>query len=105
MKSYVKLYGPSLSKGLKKLEELISNKEEMSGKEILTPSQTERHGLEPTLIKGLGIIPKQSKTTVGEYDFVIEWLKDPMVEDIKTLIKTIDNALKGTGCSYMITTR
>ena len=78
-RSYIKLYGPSISKGIKKLNSLMG----------------EFH------------IEKETRgyATRGDFDFVFEWIsKEPNKEDIEALISAIDKALSRAKCSYTITT-
>ena len=92
MRSYIKLYGPNLEKALKALEDLLSKEEKVVGAETIYPA------------KPRGLF-SSSKVTVGEYDFVFEWIESPTVEDITALISDIDDALTPTKCKYTITTK
>lgn len=103
MKSYVKLSGPSLDKGIDALNVLVKEfqKRYPYGKmvthiiSIIDPSidlQT-RESIEA----GRGIL--------GEYDFVFEWKETPQFEQVRSLIRSIDEALLYTGCKYTITTK
>jgi Ser-tRNA(Ala) deacylase AlaX len=102
MASYIKLYGPSISKGLEKLEELVK-KLELAGKETISPEQT-KVTVEPIWARGGDISFERSRTISGKYDFMIDWKRRPTVEQIKGLIKLIDEALERTGCRYTVTT-
>jgi len=100
MKSYIKLWGPSLLRGLEKLEALASELP-IRSEETIAPKVE----FKPSYIKGVDIVAGKSVTTLGEYDFVFEWSRDPTVDDVKGLIDRIDKALRGTNCKYSITTK
>jgi hypothetical protein len=42
---------------------------------------------------------------VGDYDYAIEWQQPPKPEEVRPLIRRIDEALLYTGCRYTITTK
>jgi hypothetical protein len=42
---------------------------------------------------------------LGEYDFFFEWSEKPNMGKIEDLLGKIDEALKGLGCRYTITTK
>jgi hypothetical protein len=86
MKSYIKLYGPSVSEGLKAMRKLA---EEL-----------------PMLSKG-AISEKTlygSEELVGEYDFAFIWKEKPSHKDLNTLITQLDEFLGETNCRYSIVT-
>lgn len=41
---------------------------------------------------------------MGDFDFVFHWAKEPDEKQLRELIARIDEALKGIGCRYTITT-
>ena len=76
--SYVKYYGPSLSKALEAVLDL------------------------PEIKKG-DIF--SSEITIGPYDYAFAWNRSPRVEQIRRVVKTIDQAIQPTGARYTITTK
>ena len=102
MASYIKLYGPSISKALEKLEDLVE-KNKLAGKETISPDQSAVK-TEPIWARTGDVLFEKCRATCGTYDFIIDWRRQPTVAQIKELIKEIDKALEGTGCRYTITT-
>jgi hypothetical protein len=100
MATYIKLFGPSLSKGLEKLEEFVETSR-IDAKETISPEQ--RAG-RPVWARTGDTLFDRSGPTIGTYDFVIEWKEYPSIDKIKELIRGIDAALAGTGCRYTVTT-
>ena len=52
-----------------------------------------------------GQLVREGKEELGEYDFVVEWNQVPTMEQVRGLIRQVDQALLYTGCMYMITTK
>ena len=77
--TFLRLYGPSISRAVRLLNEKI----------------TER-------IKG---IKSTTGLLIGTQDYAIEWLHIPVVNDIIILLEEIDNVIKGTGCTYKVSTK
>ncbi|MHA1976262.1 MAG: hypothetical protein ACW98F_02645 [Candidatus Hodarchaeales archaeon] len=77
--TFLRIYGPSLSQAIKLLNTVVTYK---------VP------GIQPS--KGI---------LLGKYDFVIEWLRIPTVNDIISLLEQIDSILKITGVIYKVTTK
>ena len=78
--TFLRIYGPSLAKAIAILELEIAGK---------LP----------------GIQPGSRGILIGKYDYVIEWLNIPTVNEIITLLDKIDSALKKAGVIYKITTK
>ena len=102
MKSYLKLIGPSIDKGIEKFNELKKlEKNHPYGKvvyraiSIVVPSHD--------VVTGQLVV--EGREELGEYDFVVEWIKEPTIEQVRGLIRQVDEALRYTGCRYMITTK
>lgn len=87
MKSFIKLYGPPIDKALEKLKKVVSDFPNISKGKIT-------HEL---ILEGI--------TILGDYDFIIEWKGNPTAEDIRLLIKSIDDVLKPLDCRYTIITK
>jgi hypothetical protein len=77
--TFFRIYGPSISQAVDILNKEISEK--------ILDIQTSK-----------GIL-------LGNYDYVIEWLRIPTVNEIIVLLEQIDAVLKGTGVTYNVTTR
>jgi hypothetical protein len=103
MKSYIKLYGPSIEKGYDALTEMMKNMSrgfkygDMISHIITT--------IDPQLDLNTGQLLGTGVEVLGEDDFIIEWKIKPSLEQVKALMRRIDNALMYTGCRYTITTR
>jgi hypothetical protein len=78
--TFLRLYGPSLAKAIEILETEITGKIS-------------------------GVQPDSRGILIGKYDYVIEWLNIPTVNDIITLLDKIDTALKEAGVLYKVTTK
>ena len=103
MKSYIKLYGPSIDKGIDALDELL--------KEL---SKRYQYGdmvshivsvVDPAIDLRTGKLIRGGRENLGEYDFVLEWEQEPSFDQVRGLIRQIDEALLYTGCRYTITTK
>ena len=102
IKSYVKLYGPSLDKGIDAMDELLSNFKKWfrNGRMVSTIISF----VDPSIDYGAGKLIRDGKETLGRYDYVIEWVNPPSIEQVRGLIRHIDQALEQTGCRYTIAT-
>jgi len=102
IKSYIKLYGPSLDKGIDAMDKLLSNfkKRFRNGKMVSTIITF----VDPSVDLSTGKLIRDGKETLGKYDYVIEWIDPPSIEQVRDLIRHIDQALDQTGCKYTITT-
>ncbi len=115
-RSYIKIYGPPLGKGLRALEKVaveMSKKTTMRFYSVSIPditiSPTGTEGV-PTTIGGLSEresvkLISRSSQVLGDYDFFFEWGVEPTVKEINELIDMIDAALIECGCKYTITTK
>ncbi len=86
MESKIKIYGPPIDKAISELRKLA--------KELPAISEG---GLSHSMIPS-------GETLMGDFDFVFHWEKKPDEKQLRSLISKIDNALKGLGCRYTITT-
>ena len=120
-KSYIKIYGPPVLEAIEALENLSIDMPEvciMNPIIYSIPDYNERfQDLDQVRdyfsnVRSLGEIELEqcdkliSKTgdSLGEYDFFFEWFVDPDSDQVKQLIKKIDETIKPLGCSYTITT-
>ena len=103
MKSYIKLYGPSIDKAFDALNEMLGNlsKRYQYGNVVSHIIST----IDPTLDLLTGTLIGSGVQPLGEYDFEIEWVQAPTSEQVRGLIRRIDEALLYTGCRYTITTK
>jgi len=97
LKSRIKLYGPGIVKTLYLLDKLSLDLEKVIGShEVLAEEVKDKKGIKKLL--------KQGSERIGTYDYHFTWRDDPSIDDIKDLIKSIDDTLKTTGTRYTITT-
>ncbi|UCH57151.1 MAG: hypothetical protein JSV18_07415 [Candidatus Bathyarchaeota archaeon] len=103
MKSYVKLYGPSIDKGIDALNELLKDltKRYQYGEMVSHIISV----VDPSLDLLTGKLIRKGREYLGDYDFVVEWEQSPTFEQVRGLIRQIDEALLYTGCRYSITTK
>lgn len=103
MKSYIKLFGPSIDKGLESLHVLMKNlgKRYQYGDMVAHIVSV----IDPSLDLLTGKMVREGRVYLGEYDFVVEWGEVPDTEHVRGLIRRIDEALLYTGCRYTITTK
>ncbi|MCW4035676.1 MAG: hypothetical protein NWE75_00625 [Candidatus Bathyarchaeota archaeon] len=103
MKSFIKLYGPSIDKGLDALDDLLKE----LGKRYQYGDMVSHiiSVVDPSIDLKTGKLIRKGRESLGEEDFVVEWEQDPTFEQVKALIKHIDEALLYTGCRYTITTK
>lgn len=103
MKSYIKLYGPSIYKGLEAMDDLIKNlKKRFQYGEMISHIIGM---IDPSLDLITGSLIRGGTENVGEYDYTIEWAQPPSFEQLRSLIRHIDDTLAYTGCMYTITTK
>ena len=103
MKSYFKLYGPSIDRAFDALEEKFKgmNKHYPFGDMILHAISH----VDPSIDMVTGSLVRGGREELGDYDYVVEWNQEPTVEQVRGLIRQVDEALLYTGCRYTITTR
>lgn len=103
MKSYIKLFGPSIDRGLTTLNNLIKDlgKRYQYGDMVAHIVSV----IDPSIDLLTGKLIRKGWEQLGEYDFVVEWKQAPSSEQVRSLIKRIDEALLYTGCRYTITTK
>lgn len=88
MHSYIKIYGPPIDPAIRALEGLARQL--------------------PTITRGHNVVGAQlteGGPITGEYDFAFEWASPPSLDQIRLLIRSIDEVLAPLGCRYTITTR
>jgi len=103
MKSYIKLFGPSIDKALDALDNLI--KELPRGYEYGKAISQIISIIDPSIDLMTGKMIRRGWEQLGDYDFIIEWAEIPSSKEVRSLIKRIDMALLYTGCHYTITTK
>ena len=106
MKSYLKLIGPSIDKGIDALEAKLNelnklDKQYLYG-DIIYQAISK---VVPSHDMLTGQLVGEGREEMGEYDFVVEWNQLPTLEQIRGLIRQVDEALTYTGCRYTITTK
>ena len=117
-RSYVKIYGPPLLKGLRALEQVaveMSKKTTMRFYSVGIPAMPIAptglpEGDSTIAVGGLSEresihLISRSSQAIGDYDFFFEWGIEPTVQQINELIEMIDAALSECGCKYTITTK
>jgi hypothetical protein len=103
MKSHVRLYGPSLDRGLTALAEMLR---ELTQRYEYGDMVTHIVSVvDPTIDLVTGQMLGQGREMLGEYDFVIDWVEIPKYEQVRALMRQIDEALLYTGCRYTLTTK
>jgi hypothetical protein len=103
LKSYIKLIGPSIDKGLDAMDGLLKN----LNKRFLY-GETVSHivgVVDPTFDLKTGSLVRKGRETLGDDDYVIEWEQPPTSQQVRGLIRLIDESLVFTGCRYTITTK
>jgi len=121
VRSYVRIYGPPLMKAVKALEALAV---EMSKAVDVRFSHTcipypgrmqldardwnqyikNMRKMYVDCYEPVKIISDASEM-LGDYDFFFEWSEEPTMEQVENLTEKMDEALKGLGCYYTITTK
>ena len=103
MKSYIKLYGPSIDKGIEALDDLLKHlKKRYQYGDMVSHIISV---VDPSLDLITGQLIREGREQLGEYDFAVEWEQPPKYEQVRGLIKHIDEALLYTGCRYTTTTK
>ena len=106
MKSYLKLIGPSIDKGIDALEERLN---ELNKLEKQLPYGDIIYHAISIVVPSHDLVTKElvreGREEMGEYDFVVEWKENPSMEQVRGLIRQVDEALLYTGCRYTITTK
>jgi hypothetical protein len=103
MKSFIKLYGPSIDKGIEALDDLLKDlKKRYQYGDMVSHIISV---VDPSLDLITGQLIRQGREQLGEYDFAVEWDQIPRHEQVRALIRHIDEALLYTGCRYTITTK
>jgi len=103
MKSYIKLIGPSIDRGIEALDRLVQDlsKRYKYGDMITHIVST----IDPRIDLRTGTLISRASIQIGDYDFVVQWKENPNPEQIRSLVRSIDEALLYTGCRYTITTK
>ncbi len=119
-KTYVRIYGPPLLKAMKALEGVAvemskSTEVKFSHKCVPYPTrmQSDKRDWE-TYLKNLQNtytdcyepqkIISDAGMTLGEYDFVFDWVEKPSMKKVQGLIEKIDGALGELGVLYSLKT-
>ena len=129
MRSYIKIYGPPISKAIKELEKLAIDMPEVCimdyviaqdispsiAKELDASKVSAEGGSVPGFfmqrtgivlpVKRCHSIISKHGQKLGEYDFFFEWFEEPEAVQLDELIRRIDDALKPLDCLYTITTK
>jgi hypothetical protein len=128
MKSFIKVFGPSLLNAIRKLEKIAIDMPEVCVMDTAISSE-----ISPNLARDLGGYVVESYSTVStfffnrtsvkvpvercqtiisksgknlaEYDFYFEWFGKPSMKQIEKLIEKIDEALTPLGVMYTITSK
>jgi hypothetical protein len=119
-RSYIKIYGPPVLRAIKALESVavdMSRSVELrfSNRCIPYPGPGQEtfewqryvEGLRRTYVdcyEPVRLI-SEAHEMLGDYDFFFEWSGKPKMDQLMDLIGRIDNALRGLGCLYTITTK
>lgn len=80
--SFIRIHGPSISKAVRAIEQVIQE-------------------MEPT--KALETL--KSSILIGDYDYAFEWDHWPSSEEIVSVLQAIDEKVEPTGALYTITTK
>jgi hypothetical protein len=103
MKSYIKLYGPSIDKGIEALDVLLKHlKKRYPYGDMVSHIISV---VDPSLDLITGQLIRKGREQLGEHDYIVEWEQEPTFDQVRGLIRQIDEALMYTGCRYTITTR
>ncbi len=103
MKSYIKLYGPSIDKGIEALDDLLKHlKKRYPYGDIVSHIISV---VDPSLDLITGQLIREGKEQLGEHDYIVEWEQAPAFDQVRGLIRQLDEALLYTGCRYTITTK
>lgn len=96
------MYGPSLDKSIDAMDKLLSDFKKWFRNGIMV--STIITFVDPSIDFNTGKLIRDGKETLEKYDYVIEWIDPPSIEQVMDLIRYIDQALEQTGCKYTITT-
>ncbi|WP_455142808.1 hypothetical protein [Candidatus Hodarchaeum mangrovi] len=80
--SFIRIHGPSITKAIRAIEEVVSK-------------------LETTNM----LDPLKSSILIGEFDYAFEWDHLPTVNELNEVLKAIDEKVEPTGAFYTITTK
>jgi len=80
--SFIRIHGPSISKAIRAIEEVVSCLETTNTLESL-----------------------KSSVLIGEFDYAFEWDHMPTVNELNEVLKAIDEKVESTGALYTITTK
>lgn len=125
MISYVKIIGPPLYEAIKTLESVAVDMPEVcimntailqsdftwgAGMQMSEAARTWSSSYFSDLPREItrercSTIISKSGEKLGEYDFFFEWFREPSMDEIKMLMKAIDEALAPLGCRYMLTSK
>jgi len=118
MKSHIKIYGPPVLDAIMALEKVSVDLPEVCIMDKLierdyagfNDPEYVRGYWEETLnalidVKRCGTIISKSEESIGENDFVFEWFAEPTLDQLKALIKQVDDALAPLDVRYTITTK
>ena len=116
MKSFIKIQGPPVVKGIKALQKIAIDTPEVCIMDttisMFKPGDSQDSYVDFFGTMGLPIsaercdsIISKSGESLGDYDFYFDWFKNPSVDELLGLIEKIDKALKASGCRYTITTK
>ena len=61
--------------------------------------------VDPSIDMVTGDLVQDGQEELGDYDYVVGWNRKPTVEQVRGLIRQVDEALLYTGCRYTITTK
>jgi len=120
-KTYVRIYGPPLLKAIRALEGVAVDMSKVTGVKFShrcvpypTRMQTDDRSWDNYLIKLKETyedcyepqqIISEGSMTLGEFDFVFEWVDKPSMGKIQDLIDKIDDSLTPLGVRYTLTTK
>jgi len=119
-KTYIKIYGPPLMKALQALEGVavaMSKENEVKFMHKCVPYPTRMQADTndwSAYLKNLSNtyvdcyepqkLISDAKQTLGEHDFMFDWVEKPTVKNLEKLIEKIDTSFQGLGVLYTMTT-
>ncbi|MHA1225901.1 MAG: hypothetical protein ACTSR2_03655 [Candidatus Hodarchaeales archaeon] len=80
--SFIRIHGPSLSKAVRAIEDVVCCLDTTNTLDTL-----------------------KSSILIGEFDYAFEWDHYPTLQEVNEVLKAIDEKIKPTGAIYTITTR
>ncbi|MHA1686086.1 MAG: hypothetical protein ACTSYD_06705 [Candidatus Heimdallarchaeaceae archaeon] len=98
MKSYLKFYGPSISKAKKAVTEMCLKSDVITIDSYQLPIIPEAKTT-PLLPTKIG-----EQMNLIDWGIAVEWKQEPSIDDIKRLVKQLDKCIEPTGARYTITT-